>query len=282
MTILHHWPTHPWRNTSSCHCQTCSSPARTANLHSPARPLPTQGPSILGRESPTTNPQWAAPFGTEHIRVPTGNGVLVLSNYVEVTLPQLAEPTPADPHCSHSHSCSHNTQAHPRGPCWQPMVEIDQPPPREETSLLLHPKRWCCSSLNISPHAPHPGLWRLQEACGGEHSLWVVVGVSAGEDEESYKAVGSSIMATRLFWHPTLGEKFIDMITCMLSVMDLGVDPQQRSAQSQPCRSNPIQAEHSAHHWQLFAHQPCWTDFHLACSPQCFNRQSSSCLCIIV
>ena len=50
-------------------------------------------------------------------------------------------------------------------------------------------------------------------------------GVPTGEDEESYKAVCSSIVATQLFWHPTLGEMFINMLTCMLSVMDLRVDP---------------------------------------------------------
>ena len=63
------------------------------------------------------------------------------SNWVEVSSPRLAEPTPADPHCSCSHSHSHNTQAHPRGPYWQPMADINQLALRKEISLLLCPDR---------------------------------------------------------------------------------------------------------------------------------------------
>ena len=59
----------------------------------------------------------------------------------------------------------------------------------------------------------------------GECSLQVVSTVHAGKDDESYEAVGSSIMATWFFQHPTSGEMFIHMLTCMLSVVDLGVDP---------------------------------------------------------
>ena len=32
-------------------------------------------------------------------------------------------------------------------------------------------------------------------------------------------------MATQLFWHPILGDVYIDMLTCMMSFMDLGINP---------------------------------------------------------
>ena len=58
----------------------------------------------------------------------------------------------------------------------------------------------------------------------GEYNLWIVIGIPPEEAEESYETMGSSIMATQLFWHPTSVEIYIDMLTYMLSVMDLGID----------------------------------------------------------
>ena len=71
---------------------------------------------------------------------------------------------------------------------------------------------------------PPPGFLGIVRSLWGEHSLQIVIRVPAREYEKSYKAVGSSIMVTQLLWHPTLGEMFIDMLTCTLSVVDLGVD----------------------------------------------------------
>ena len=53
----------------------------------------------------------------------------------------------------------------------------------------------------------------------------MIVGVPAGEDEESYEPVSSSIMATWPFHPPILGDMYIDMLTCMMGFMDLGIDP---------------------------------------------------------
>ena len=42
------------------------------------------------------------------------------------------------------------------------------------------------------------------------------------EAKDPLEAMGVSIMATYLTWHPTLGEMYIDMLTCTLSIVDLG------------------------------------------------------------
>ena len=70
-----------------------------------------------------------------------------------------------------------------------------------------------------------PGFAEIIRSLQGECSLWIVISVPPGEAEKSYEAVGSSIMATQLFWYHTLGEMYINMLTCMLSVVDLGVNP---------------------------------------------------------
>ena len=39
---------------------------------------------------------------------------------------------------------------------------------------------------------------------------------------EPYEVMGSSVMVTQ---HPTLGKMYIDMLTCTLSIVGLGLDP---------------------------------------------------------
>ena len=62
MTTPHHQPTHPLRNTSLCCLQSYSWAVRTTGFCSHRRPLPTQRPSVLGREGPTTGPWQALPL----------------------------------------------------------------------------------------------------------------------------------------------------------------------------------------------------------------------------
>ena len=86
---------------------------------------------------------------------------------------------------------------------------------------------WEVMLLQLEHKSSYPlsGFVEIVRSLQGEHSLQIVNNVHPEDTEESYEAVGSSIMATQLFWHPTSGEMYIDMLTCMLSVVDLGVDP---------------------------------------------------------
>ena len=97
---------------------------------------------------------------------------VVPSNWAEVSLPRLMEPTPWDPNhnCSHSQSC----WACQRGPCWQPMAKTSPLPPRRQMQLLLHPRRPCCCSLTTRPHALWLGLQKLHDPCG-ERNQWRMV-----------------------------------------------------------------------------------------------------------
>ena len=128
MTTLHHQPTGPWRNTSSCCLQTHGLAAETTDWCSHSRPLPMQQPFNTGWRKPNCQSpsephhlvesvlelRWVmelmVSFTDEEVLTATAP-----SNWVEVPVSRLAEPASADPHHSHSHSHSHNTQAHPRG-----------------------------------------------------------------------------------------------------------------------------------------------------------------------
>ena len=61
------------------------------------------------------------------------------------------------------------------------------------------------------------------------HTLWgekrgptTVVAIFPEEAGEPLEVMGCSIMTTHLIWHPISGEMYIDMLTCMLSIVDLG------------------------------------------------------------
>ena len=51
-----------------------------------------------------------------------------------------------------------------------------------------------------------------------------VIGIPPEEATGPYEVMGSSVMVTHLFQDPTSGEMFIDMITYIQSIVDLGLD----------------------------------------------------------
>ena len=71
----------------------------------------------------------------------------------------------------------------------------------------LGPSAWVCRN-----HPCPVGRERSNHSC--QHP--------PKEAEESLKVVGSSIMATCQFRHPISGKMYIDMITCILSIVVLG------------------------------------------------------------
>ena len=138
------------------------------------------------------------------------------SNWVAVTMPRPTEPTLADPHHSHSHS--HNTLGHPRR-CLMAAHSGDWPVATEKRDEPAIPPWEVMMQLPVPEHkslCPLPRFVEIARSLQGEHHPWMVIGVHAGEEEESSKPISSSIMATWLFWHPTLGDMYIDMLTCMM------------------------------------------------------------------
>ena len=76
------------------------------------------------------------------------------------------------------------------------------------------------------PPCPPPGSVEIACALWGEESPerapTTVVGIPPKEAKEPLEVMGSSVIATCLFWHPILGGMYIDMLTCTLSIADLG------------------------------------------------------------
>ena len=58
-----------------------------------------------------------------------------------------------------------------------------------------------------------------------ESGLPLVVGILPKEVIDLYKVMGSAMMATWLLWHPTMGAIYIDMQSCALRIVGLGLDP---------------------------------------------------------
>ena len=99
---------------------------------------------------------------------------IVPSNWVEVSSPRPVEPTPQDPHCSHSHSHSRSHWACQRGSPsvahWEDKPinteETDAPAASSQEKMLLQ--------SHYEPPCPLPRLQILPVPCG-ERSQWAVV-----------------------------------------------------------------------------------------------------------
>ena len=61
------------------------------------------------------------------------------------------------------------------------------------------PQKVMMQLSEFKPSCPLPRFVEIMRSLQGEHILWIVIGVPAGEDEESYELVSSSIMAMWLF-----------------------------------------------------------------------------------
>ena len=154
------------------------------------------------------------------------------SDWAEITLPQLAEPVSPGPHCQHTYSQSHSCQACPRGSLVATHSK-SQPTITMKTEASSLPRRWCCCHLvrlhqGTRPHTPtrvhgnHP--WPMKGELVEGDQLSAIVGIPPKDATDSYEVVGSSIMVMHLFGDPRSGERFIDMLTCTMSVVDQNLD----------------------------------------------------------
>ena len=207
------------------------------------------------------------------------------SNWVEVSLPRLAEPTLWD--CSQS--CSRSCQAHQRGSLsaahsinWPNATkEADMPtaPSQEKTLLQSHCK----------PPCPMPGFAEIRQSLWGKGSRdshpSVIIGIppEEAEDQDQYEVMGSSMMAAHLLRHPTSGDMYIDLLTCTMSIVDLGPNPM---ADDCPSLALPEMSN-----WDWSPASPfvncvstsCPLQFyHPACMPWCLERPSSLYCCTVV
>ena len=116
--------------------------------------------------------------------------------------------------------------------------------------LLLLPGRRCCYSPTMSPHALYLGLQKSPMPCG-ERSQWrviqPVISIPSKEVKEPLEVLGSSVTATQLFQHPTSGEMYIDMFTCMLSIVDLGFNTMADDCPVPGLWELPSQTNHPLH-----------------------------------
>ena len=58
-----------------------------------------------------------------------------------------------------------------------------------------------------------------------ESGLPSITGVPSEEVIDLYEVMGSAVMTTHLLWHPIMGEVFIDIQSCALRIVGLGLDP---------------------------------------------------------
>ena len=197
-----------------------------------------EGASVLGREGPTTDSWLTSPSGGKCGGTLAGNGasgVLYRGRgfhghcILQLGGGELTQANGAslwDPHCSHRRSC----WAHPRGSLSVASGQ-DWPTTTEKTDAPAAPpseKMYCSPTTN--PQCPLPRFMEIVCTLQGKESVesspTSVVGIPPKEAEELYEVMGSSVMVTQLFWHPTSGEMYIDMLTCMLTTVDLGPNPQ--------------------------------------------------------
>ena len=110
------------------------------------------------------------------------------SNWVEVSLLKLAEPSPPDTQCRHS--CSHNcnTQACPRGSLsaahsgdWPAATKRRDKPATPSQEVMMQQLE------HKAPCLP-PGFAEITRSLQGECSIWIVTSVPPEEAEESYEA----------------------------------------------------------------------------------------------
>ena len=146
--------------------------------------------------------------------------------WMEVSLPRPMEPVLQDPHHSHSHS--QNCWAYPRGSLSAAHGKGQSAITEKTDAPATPPQDMMPLQSDHNPHALHLGLWRLHEPWGEESvesGPTSVICLPPKEARDPYKVIGSSVTVTQLIWHPILGEMYIDMLTCMLSIVGLGLDP---------------------------------------------------------
>ena len=108
--------------------------------------------------------------------------------------------------------------------------------------------------LHHEPPCPPPGFVEIThtlwwEGSRDSHLLSTVISILAKEakDQDQYEVMGSSIMSAHLFRHPTLGHMYIDLLTCMMSVMDLGSGSIVGDHHPLLCQRCPIWTDHTSH-----------------------------------
>ena len=102
--------------------------------------------------------------------------------------------------------------------------EADVPTASSQEKMLLQSH---CKPLCPPPRFAEITCAMQGEGSGHSHLLSAVTGILAEEakDQYQYEVMGSLIMLACLFRHPTLGDMYIDLFICMISIVDLGPSP---------------------------------------------------------
>ena len=95
---------------------------------------------------------------------------------------------------------------------------------------------------------------------GSSHLSSVIIGIldEEAEDQDPFEVVGSSMMTAHLFRHPSSDKMYIDLLTCTMRVVDLGLSPTAEDCPTLTLEEmpdsdwSPILLPHT---WWPFTHQ---------------------------
>ena len=147
----------------------------------------------------------------------------VPSNWVEVSSPRLTEPTHKTPiTATDVAKAARPTKGVPVSSPWC-----------RWTHYYQGDRHACCffpgedaAAVHHEPLCPLPRFAETAHALWGEESAdrdpITVIGILHEDTEAPLEVMWSSVMAMHLFQHPILAEMYIVMLTCMLSIVDLG------------------------------------------------------------
>ena len=148
------------------------------------------------------------------------------SNWVKITPSKLMEPTQRE------HSDSRTHQAHAKrsflaayGKGWPQATATTQTASQQASPAKeVMPQRPGSSSQHPTPP---PVFAEITQSLHGDNPPRVVTGIppELAEDQGPIQMVGSSMLSTQLFRDATSGAICIDMVTCSMSLVCIGLNP---------------------------------------------------------
>ena len=148
------------------------------------------------------------------------------SNWVKITSSRSAEPTQRE--CSWTSTCWAHARGSfsaaygeggPQATATAQMVSQQTTPAQEVVLQQAGPSRQCPT--------PPPGFAEIAQSLCGDNPQRVVAGIPSelAEDQGPIQMVGSSMLSGHLFQDATSGTMCIDMVTCSVSLVVVGLNP---------------------------------------------------------
>ena len=149
------------------------------------------------------------------------------SNWVKIMPSRLAEPTQQE------HSCTRTHQAYSRrsflaaqggGWPWPHTTATTQT--TVQATLIQEVMLWQAESSS-QLLTPPPGFAEIAQSLHGDSPPRIVAGIPlvVAEDHDPIQMIGSSMVSAHLFRDSASGAMCIDLVTCSLSLVGMGLDP---------------------------------------------------------